>query len=213
MAKASKQDMKDDAIKADLIDTALSMIADKGWVRTTMFDVARKSGTPISKTMRLVPTKLAVMDALETRIDRTMLEALDRELEMEGPRERLFEVMMARFDAMQQNRTVVIAMLKGLLFDPVAAAALARRHEKSLQIMLEAAGLESPDLDNIARRRALDLVFADTLRAWMSDDSEDLSKTMAALDRRLTQLEGAVFSAGAIVASVMERFSGDKSEA
>lgn len=213
MASTSQKELKDEALRIELIDAALSMIAEKGWVRTTMFDVARTTGTSISKTMRLVPTKLAVMDALETRIDRAMLEALDRELDQEGPRARLFEVLMARFEAMQAQRPVVLAMLKGLLLDPIAAAALARRHEKSLQTILEAAGLESPDLDNLARRRALDLLFADALLVWMGDDSADLSKTMAALDRRLTQAEGAIFSAGAIVASVIERFSGTKNEA
>ncbi len=55
--------------------------------------------------------------------------------------------------------------------------------------MLEAAGLSSAGIRGRFRVRALAVLYLCVLRVFVRDDSEDLAKTMAALDRRLRQAE------------------------
>jgi hypothetical protein len=55
--------------------------------------------------------------------------------------------------------------------------------------MLEAAGLSTAGLRGRLRVRALAVLYLSVLRVFLRDDSEDLAKTMAALDRRLRQAE------------------------
>jgi hypothetical protein len=55
--------------------------------------------------------------------------------------------------------------------------------------MLEAAGVSTAGLRGRLRVRALAVLYLSELRVFLRDDTEDLSKTMAALDRRLRQAE------------------------
>jgi len=59
----------------------------------------------------------------------------------------------------------------------------------SMGWMLEAAGVSSAGLAGKARRKILALVYISVLLVFLSDKSEDLAKTMAALDRRLTLVQ------------------------
>ncbi|MFX7212929.1 hypothetical protein ABTI51_18345, partial [Acinetobacter baumannii] len=58
-----------------------------------------------------------------------------------------------------------------------------------LMWMLEAAGLDSGGLAGIARRKGLGLIYLDVLRTWRDDDSVDMARTMAVLDKRLKRAE------------------------
>lgn len=57
--------------------------------------------------------------------------------------------------------------------------------------MLEAAGVSTQGLWGEARVRGLVAVWLWTVRAWRSDETEDLSATMAALDVALRRAEQA----------------------
>jgi ubiquinone biosynthesis protein COQ9 len=61
----------------------------------------------------------------------------------------------------------------------------------SLGWMLEAAGIPAGGLAGGMRINALGLVYANTLRVWLDDDTADMARTMAAVDRGLGRLEQA----------------------
>ena len=58
-----------------------------------------------------------------------------------------------------------------------------------MALTLEAAGLGASGLHGLVRVQGLTLIYLDTLRVWLDDDSEDMGKTMATLDRRLGQAD------------------------
>ena len=60
---------------------------------------------------------------------------------------------------------------------------------RSLANMLEAAGLSASGLRGAFRIEGLGVLYACALRVWLKDESADLSKTMAELDKRLGQVE------------------------
>ncbi len=53
----------------------------------------------------------------------------------------------------------------------------------------QAAGLSSAGLAGAVRTEGLALVYLNALRVWLADDTEDMEKTMAALDWGLRQAE------------------------
>jgi hypothetical protein len=57
--------------------------------------------------------------------------------------------------------------------------------------MLEAAGLEASGPAGLLRVQGLGVVWLAAIRAWDKDETEDLSATMAALDRALDQADRA----------------------
>ena len=55
--------------------------------------------------------------------------------------------------------------------------------------MLEAAGIPSDGIAGVLRVKGLGVIYLMVFRVWLTDDSADLSRTMAALDSRLRQAE------------------------
>ena len=62
----------------------------------------------------------------------------------EGPRrDRLFDMLMRRIDALQQHRAGVLALLRALPVDPCLALLLAAANLRSMRWMLEGAGISA----------------------------------------------------------------------
>ena len=57
------------------------------------------------------------------------------------------------------------------------------------QALLEAAGIGTGGWTGACRVKGLAVVYAGTFAAWLRDETEDMSKTMAALDRNLGRAE------------------------
>ena len=70
--------------------------------------------------------------------------------------------------------------------------------------MLEAAGISAHGVDGGLRVAGLAAVYASVFRTWLADDDAGLSRTMAALDRRLRRGEQALHRV-ADVRGVVER--------
>jgi hypothetical protein len=90
---------------------------------------------------------------------------------------------------MQPHRAGIVRFLEELPRDPLTALRLAPLLPVSMAWMLEAARVDSSGPLGLARVKGLTGVWIAAARAWMNDASEDLSATMAALDRALDRAE------------------------
>ena len=104
-------------------------------------------------------------------------------------KDRLFDVSMQRFDALQPWREGVKAIARDIPFDPLTALCLGAARHKSMTWMLEMAGLSSAGLRGKARAAGLNMIMLSTLRIWLKDESQDMSVTMAHLDRQLSRAD------------------------
>ena len=77
----------------------------------------------------------------------------------------------------------------GLARDPVMGLCGLASLARSMACMLEAADLSASGLRGIVRIKALSAIYLATLRVWLRDESPDLSRTMASLDRHLRRAE------------------------
>lgn len=174
-----------------LIDAALTVTARIGWVSVTMTDVAREAGVSLADTLKHFRSKSALLTALLTRTDRRLLEGTQVDSD-EPVRDRLFEVIMRRFDILQPHKSAVTAMLRDLPRDPLSAMTLLPQFALSMLWMLEAAGVSTAGPLGFLRAQGLAVVYLTTLRVWMTDDTQDMSRTMAALDKALTRVDALI---------------------
>jgi ubiquinone biosynthesis protein COQ9 len=172
-----------------VIDAGLEEAAAVGWRNVTMSAVAARAALSLGAVLALVPTRAHLVSAFLKRTDERTLARVKAVDEADSPRDRLFEATMRRFDVLNENRIGVRAMLKGIPFDPPAVAAMACRIDRAMAVLLGAAGISADGLVGLARIQGLKLIHVFVIRAWMRDDSEDLAKTMAALDRALGRAE------------------------
>lgn len=172
-----------------IIDAALAEAAAMGWRNVSMNGVATRAGLPLGAVLEQVPTRAHLVARLYDRLDQRMLSGLKALDEADSVRDRLFDVVMKRFDAMNSDRDGMRALVTGLRFDPPALAVGLRRADRTAAAMLAAAGVSPDGLLGCARIQGMKAVLLCALRGWMDDDSADLAKTMAALDRALERAE------------------------
>lgn len=169
------------------IDAALSLAAEAGWRHTTLADIAEAAKLSLAELYGLYRSKQSILSAFVRRIDRAVLAS--GPAEGAAPRDRLFDVLMRRFEALQPYRAGVEAIVRDSGFDPLSALCGGPRLLRSMAWMLETAGLESQGFAGAARTKGLAVVYLATMRVWLGDDTADLSRTLAALDKRLGRAE------------------------
>lgn len=172
-----------------IIDATLGLVVERGWRNVSLADIAAASGTPLADLYREFPAKTAVLEGFVRRVDAAVLAGVgpvvDTEYEEESPRNRLFDILMRRFDALAPHKDAVAALIEGLPRDPLAAAVMAAQELRSFAWMLEAAGVPASGLRGASRVKLLLGAWLATVRVWLNDDDPDLGRTMAALDRNL----------------------------
>ncbi|MFQ5940054.1 MAG: TetR family transcriptional regulator [Alphaproteobacteria bacterium] len=179
--------------KADLpkhiVHTALDLAVSRGWYNTSLADIAAAAKVPLAQLYAIYPSKGAIVAAFSKQIDEQML-AVAEEEEAEGsPRDRLFDVLMQRFDALKPHKAAVEAILADAGRDPPATLCALPRFMQSMAWMLEAAGINSSGCAGALRAKGLACVYLSTLRVWLNDETPDMARTMAALDKRLRYAE------------------------
>jgi AcrR family transcriptional regulator len=180
--------MDDAAFDSALIAAAFQVIAEHGWGRLSVADAARSGGLPLARARERFPSRAAVL----LRFGRLADQAGLAETPADGTtRDKLFYLLMRRIDAVQAHRAGVLALLHGLPAHPATALMLALANRRSMRWMLGAAGVPTVGINGELRVKGLLAVWLWTIRTWRTDDSTDLSATMAALDAALQRAERA----------------------
>ena len=181
----------------DLLAIAFDIIAETGWRGFSFAELAERAGVPLSEVRTAFRGRVGLLDTLNVRLDQGMLGVTPEDLEGLPPKDRVFELMMSRIEAMAPFRAGLCRLMKDARFDPELIAMTACRIDRSLAWLQEAAELPgsrsgSPlaEIRKKLQRRVLGAVYLQVLNVWSSDDSGDLAKTMAALDKQLRRVEG-----------------------
>ena len=173
-----------------VLDAFIRLISERGFVEVTLRDVAAAADLGLADLYRLFPDKVALAAAFMARIDAAVLAGTPRQADPEETaRDRLFDVMMRRYDALKPYRAASGAIRRAGTRDPLLALALGPALRRSMAAMLEAAALPSDGLRGAVRQNGLLAIHYAVARVFDRDDSVDLSKTMAALDSRLKMAE------------------------
>lgn len=191
-AAAAKAGAGAERVAADPVAVMLDLVAEQGWRAVTLGRIAQASGLPLSALYGQYASKTDLLTAYARRIDLAMLAALGEPgpapADAAAVKDRLFEAVMARFDALNPHKAAIRVMMRELPGDPVALACFLHRGlRQGLDWMLAAAELDAGGLAGAVRRKLLGGIYLDTLRVWLKDDGGDMATTMAHLDKRLEQ--------------------------
>src|SRR5579885_1027228 len=116
MARAARAAAPSDADR--IIDAAFARIAETGWRRLSR--AAAEAGLPIVRVYRTFPSKTAILLAWMRRIDDAVLAAAPAPDEAERPRDRVFDLVMRRFDALAPYKPALAVLRRELPLDPPA---------------------------------------------------------------------------------------------
>ena len=176
-------------LETRLVDTMLDLVARDGWQAVTLPAIAEGAGAKLSDLYPSWRSRTAVLRAFMRRIDREVVKADFAVAPEDKVRDRLFEVLMRRFDALQQYREAVQRIRSGLIRDPAASAAVMCQLGCTMAWMLQAAGLSSEGAAGKIKIAGLSGLWLRCVAVWVEDDSKDMSRTMAALDQGLKRAD------------------------
>lgn len=174
-----------------IIDGALALAAEGRWSDVTLGAIAAEAQLPLRTVYDEFGSRSEILATFFRRIDAQVLSEDEDALgEEEPPRDRLFDVLMRRFEALQPYRAAVSTIYADSLCQPAAALCSLPQLNRSMAWMLTAAGISSEGWGGLLRVQGLVTLWLATMRVWLRDESEDMAKTMAALDRNLRRAEG-----------------------
>lgn len=165
----------------------LHLIATQGWCDLSLAAIAEEAGLDMAAAHAVYPTKAAILLGLARATDEDILISLKDDPLDGSTKDRLFDLLMRRFDHLQQDRDAYLTLLHELPQTPFEAACLSRQVRRSMGLMLETAGISASGIRGLFRVQGLMAIYLAGLNAWRHDDSDDLSKTMAEIDKRLGQ--------------------------
>ena len=172
-----------------IVQALMRLAATRPWTDIEVTDIAREAGVSLTEFRDLFPSKGAVLGAFSRMIDKEVLEGTTDDLAGEPVRERVFDVMMRRIDALTPYKAALQRIFDAVRGEPLTLAALNQVALNSQRFMLAAAGVSTEGPLGLLKLQGAAAVFANTLETWLDDDDPALARTMARLDRELKRGE------------------------
>ena len=165
----------------------MTLLGEQSMEQIGFGEIAARAGVSLAELRNIFGSKLAILAAYLKEIDRQVLGGIDADMAEEPPRERLFDVLMRRIDALSPHKAAVRSLLHSAGRNPGLAFALNGFAVRSQQWMLTAADISASGPRGMVRAQGLAVLFASVLRTWLSDEDPGLARTMSALDRALAR--------------------------
>ena len=175
--------------RSKAIRAALDLAEQRGWRDVTLLDIAQAAGISLSDLRREFTSKNDIIRALQQEVDAEVLAKARPTVETQSPRDRLFDIIMTRFELMTPYKGALRHISAYLCCRPGEAATVLCSSLASQYWMLAGAGAKLDGPGGALRVTGLAGIYAKVFQVWLDDPSPSLDKTMAALDKRLTKGE------------------------
>ncbi|WP_208642231.1 TetR/AcrR family transcriptional regulator [Methylobacterium terrae] len=168
-----------------IVEALMRLSAEQPWNDIEIADIAQEAGVSLAEFRDAYPSKGAVLGGFARMIDKQVLEGASDDLDEEPTRERLFDVLMRRLDAMDPYKPALRRIAFALRGDPLSLAALNQVALNSQRFMLASAGISTEGPLGRVKLQGVVIAFARVMEVWLEDDDPALARTMAALDREI----------------------------
>lgn len=172
-----------------IVAAFFELLAEMPFARIDFAAISQRAGVPLERCRAAFNAPLSVLSAYMRDVDRKVLAGVDADMAEEPARERLFDVLMRRFEIMAPQKEAIRSLAKSARGNPPLALALNGLAVRSQAWMLNAAGISTGGLRGAVRAQGLAGLYAEVVRAWIDDDDPGLARTLAALDRQLARGE------------------------
>lgn len=181
--------IQDKSVKDSAIDAALALASSQSWDNITFEDIIAKAELDINEVREYFDDKADIMAAYGRKIDRAMMESIPVSTADMSHREQIFDIVMERFDIINEERAAILSILNSFKGDPKQAVLSLPHLGRSMTRILECANIPTTGIAGCIRVTGLTGIYLYVLKTWVEDDSPDMAKTMAALDRALDKAE------------------------
>jgi AcrR family transcriptional regulator len=175
--------------RSKAVKAALDLAKERDWGDISLPEIARTANLSLADLRREFSCKSDILRAFQAEVDAEVLSRAKPAGETQTPRDRLFDVIMTRFEAMQPYKPALKRIASHLCCRPGEAMLLLGSSLASQYWMLEAAGAKLEGPGGAMRVSGLAAIYCAVFGVWLEDDTPSMDRTMAALDKRLGRAE------------------------
>jgi ubiquinone biosynthesis protein COQ9 len=176
-----------------LLHAILSLIKVYGWKDLNLNDIIRYLEMSPAELYHFFPTKLSILKAFFQHVDQQTLAHLEHFEPNEPPRNRLFSVIMTRFDVLNDYKPLISELSYQGWKDITLISKILPQCLNALTWLLEASEVDTSELLGVIRLKIFAVFYGATVLTWLKDDTLDMASTMACLDKgieKLSQIPG-----------------------
>ena len=172
-----------------IIGAALKLAETDGWRGLSLDRIANSAGVPLVEFRKQFSSKREILAAFGRLADEKVLAQVSPADAEISPRDRLFDVLMTRFELMGPHKAALRRIRDDMRFQPGESAVRLCAAARSLYWMMVAAGIDAEGGRGAIRLPGLMAVYGRVFDIWLDDDDPGHARTMAALDSRLRRGE------------------------
>ncbi|WP_036281446.1 TetR/AcrR family transcriptional regulator [Methylocystis sp. ATCC 49242] len=169
-----------------VVDATLSLAARRDFGDVSLTDIAHEAGLSLADLRDLFPSKGAILGGFSRRIDRKVLDAVADHPSTDAARDRLYDVLRRRLEALEPYRDALASIARWASRDPLMRTALNRETVNSMRFMLEAADIDCDGPVGALKLQGLAFAWDRVLDAWFKGDFTD---GLSALDTEIARGE------------------------
>jgi len=172
------------------IKKGFDLINDIGWEEFSLEKLSTKEKIPINDLKVFFKCKNSIVDKFSRMIDKNIESKLRiDDFKDSSKKDILFELIMMRFDEMEGFKGSLVKILDVSKNKPLLISIITKNVMNTMDFFLELSNSYNNYAFDFLKKNFLFIIYSITFKTWLSDDTEDLSKTMAELDKLLSTAE------------------------
>ena len=176
--------------KKKIIIQAFSLIKTLGWRSFSLTKLSKKENIPLTDLKNIFNSKDSILDEFSKMID----EEVEKKISFEdfnesSTKDNLFELIMLRFELLGSYKDSLKSILSTSKNNPIILKKISKNVLNSLDFYLEVTNSYTESPKDFFKKNLIFFVYAYVFKIWLDDNSKDLSKTMAELDKLLSLSE------------------------
>jgi ubiquinone biosynthesis protein COQ9 len=177
--------------KISYIKLAFKLIEEIGWNNFSLEKLAKKESIKIEDLNFFFKDETELIENFSEMIDEQVIKEVDlNEFNQNSVKDNIFELIMVRFEKLDPYKKSLDILLKELRYKPKILNKLTKKIFNSLDLFLEISNAKSNYVFDFLKLNIMFIIYGYTFKIWLQDDSEDMSKTMAEVDKWLSEAEG-----------------------
>ena len=177
--------------KISYIKLAFKLIEEIGWNNFSLEKLAKKESIKIEDLNFFFKDETELIENFSEMIDEQVIKEVDlNEFNQNSVKDNIFELIMVRFEKLDPYKKSLDILLKELRYKPKILNKLTKKIFNSLDLFLEISNAKSNYVFDFLKLNIMFIIYGYTFKIWLEDDSEDMSKTMAEVDKWLSEAEG-----------------------
>jgi hypothetical protein len=172
------------------IKKGFDLINDIGWEKFSLEKLSTKEKIPINDLKVFFKCKNSIVDKFSRMIDKKIESKLRiDDFKDSSKKDILFELIMMRFDEMEGYKGSLVKILDVSKNKPLLISIITKNVMNTMDFFLELSNSYNNYAFDFLKKNFLFFIYSITFKTWLSDETKDLSKTMAELDKLLSTAE------------------------